>query len=285
MPVIPMDPSSCWPCWSFSWQIFFPPYWCLFTLDGSSHKLTLPWLKVLLTPCDLFFLCTAYHNNWYRTMNGPAFISHDFIVFVDKNGIRQSLTSPYHPLLKWVSWMCSTDLLNYYKKLDGLLETRLSHFLLKYRSPLSPLQVSLPQNCWWVEDNEQLWSSSPRYTKENWTETRKSQQPRQKIHTFSIRDKLYAKNFSGSSAWFPFTVIKITGPVSYLVETESGIVIHRYVDQLRSRYTDSKKLQMKKKIRTIWWFSHHKTFPKLYTYSYIIITCQYSYYTVVMSLE
>ena len=29
--------------------------------------------------------------------NGPAFISHDFKLFMDKNGIRHSLTSPYHP--------------------------------------------------------------------------------------------------------------------------------------------------------------------------------------------
>ena len=30
---------------------------------------------------------------------------------------------------------------------------------------------------------------------------------------------------------------------TYHVETESGIIICRYVDQLRSRYTDSKELQ------------------------------------------
>ena len=29
--------------------------------------------------------------------NGAAFISDDFKLFMDKNGIRHSLTSPYHP--------------------------------------------------------------------------------------------------------------------------------------------------------------------------------------------
>ena len=69
------------------------------------------------------------------------------------------------------------------------------------------------------------------------------QQPYQNIHTFSVEDKPYAKNYSGSSAWIAITVVKSTCPVSYHVETESGIVICRHVDQLRSRCTDSKELQ------------------------------------------
>ena len=57
------------------------------------------------------------------------------------------------------------------------------------------------------------------------TKQTKIPQPHQKIRTFSIGDKLYAKNYSGSHTWIPVTVVKVTGLVSYHVETENGIVI------------------------------------------------------------
>ena len=35
----------------------------------------------------------------------------------------------------------------------------------------------------------------------------------------------------------PVTVTKVTGPVSYAVQLTDGSVLHRHVDQLRSRHT------------------------------------------------
>lgn len=32
---------------------------------------------------------------------------------------------------------------------------------------------------------------------------------------FSVGDKLFAKNYSGTAKWIPVTVTKITGPLSY----------------------------------------------------------------------
>ena len=37
--------------------------------------------------------------------------------------------------------------------------------------------------------------------------------------------------------WIPATVIKITGPRSYLVKGNDSIVLQRHIDQLRSRYS------------------------------------------------
>ena len=54
---------------------------------------------------------------------------------------------------------------------------------------------------------------------------------------FQLGDKLYAKNFYGNK-WIPVKVTKVTGPLSYQVETDAGIVLRRHVDHLRYRYPD-----------------------------------------------
>ena len=52
------------------------------------------------------------------------------------------------------------------------------------------------------------------------------------VRKFSVGDTLFARNYSGKIKWIPVTVIKITGPVSYRVQTTSGNVIKRHVNQL-----------------------------------------------------
>ena len=39
------------------------------------------------------------------------------------------------------------------------------------------------------------------------------------------RDKLYAVSYHGPEKWIPVKVTKVTGPLSYQVETESGITL------------------------------------------------------------
>ncbi|XP_019855513.1 PREDICTED: uncharacterized protein LOC109584274 [Amphimedon queenslandica] len=42
-------------------------------------------------------------------------------------------------------------------------------------------------------------------------------------------------NYRGTPTWIPVTVVKVTGPVSYIVKTTDGIEFRRHVDQLRYR--------------------------------------------------
>ena len=53
---------------------------------------------------------------------------------------------------------------------------------------------------------------------------------------FKVGDKLYAKDFSGKGKWIPVSVIKVTGPISYKLKTQSGHFICRHLDHLRVRY-------------------------------------------------
>ena len=65
------------------------------------------------------------------------------------------------------------------------------------------------------------------------------QQNSRTVRKFSIRDTLYARNYSGTQKWIPVTVVKITGPVSYQVKTKSGNIVKRHVDQLCFRHIDT----------------------------------------------
>lgn len=53
-----------------------------------------------------------------------------------------------------------------------------------------------------------------------------------------MRDKIFAKNFHGDQ-WLPAEVVKITGPLSYQVETEDSLVLRRHVDHIRRRYSNN----------------------------------------------
>ena len=75
--------------------------------------------------------------------NGRTLTSHDFKVFMNKNGIQHSLTPPYHPHSSRLAERAVQTLETAIKKLDGPLETKLSHLLLQYHiTPQSTTGIS-----------------------------------------------------------------------------------------------------------------------------------------------
>ena len=69
---------------------------------------------------------------------------------------------------------------------------------------------------------------------------------------FKVDDRLYARNYQGTKKWIPVKVTKITGPVSYQVETESGIVLRRHVDQLRIRHPPDNPISATESVDDCW---------------------------------
>ena len=124
--------------------------------------------------------------------NSPAFISHDFKIFMDKNGIQHFLNSPYHLHSIGLAKCAVQTLKATIKKLDRPLETRLSRFLLQYHitpqstTGLFPLELLMGRRLRTVFDLLHL----PKTIEQK---QKKVQQPHQKICTFSVGDKLYAK--------------------------------------------------------------------------------------------
>ena len=160
--------------------------------------------------------------------NGPGFTSNEFKQFMDQNGIRHSLTSPYHPRSNGLVERAVQTFKQAMKKMDGPIHVKLSRFLFSYRitpqtttghSPAellmgrrlrSRFDLSHPDSC----------TSLPK-------------EPVQPTRSFKPGDLLFARNYSGTPLWIPVTVCKVAGPLTYHVVTAEGSVFKRHADQLK----------------------------------------------------
>ena len=156
---------------------------------------------------------------------------------MEQNGIKHVLTSPYHPSSNGLAERAVQTFKSVVKKLQGPMETRLTKFLFKYRvtpqttTGLSPAQLLMGRRL-----RTHLDLLHPDTSKNIIEKQQKCVQG--KPRKFQIGDKLFARNFRGPH-WIPVTVTRVTGPLSYQVESDSGIMLRRHVDHLRTRYSDS----------------------------------------------
>ena len=178
--------------------------------------------------------------------NGTAFTSNEFRVFMESNGIHHTLTSPYHPRSNGLAERAVQTFKQAMKKMDGTLESKIPKFLFSYRIT--------PQSTTGIAPAELLLGRRPRsrfdllhpdiYKKIQDKQDITSQTNQRRVRKFSIGDTLFARNYNGTQKWIPVTVVRVTGPVSYRVQTTSGNIIKRHVDQLRFRCTDSEDSEM-----------------------------------------
>ena len=64
------------------------------------------------------------------------------------------------------------------------------------------------------------------------------------LRTFKVNDTLYVRDFtSSSSKWLPWTVVKVTGPLSYRVQLSSGETVHCHVDTIHPRHVSIQPVQ------------------------------------------
>ena len=67
-------------------------------------------------------------------------------------------------------------------------------------------------------------------------------------HHFVVGDKVYARSYrERKGKWMPATVIKITGPLSYIVKTTDNLEWQRHKNQLRIRHTPDDRCQLRDK--------------------------------------
>ena len=171
--------------------------------------------------------------------NGSGFTSSEFQKFLADNGVRQCLSSPYHPSSNGLAERAVQTFKNAVSKLEGPMEVRILKFLFKYRvtpqttTGLSPAQLLMGRRL-----RTHLDLLHPDTSKRVIDKQEKSISTNKAPRTFKIGDKLFAKNFHGPQ-WIPVVVCKVSGPLSYHVKTEDEIVLRRHVHHLRIRYSDN----------------------------------------------
>ena len=108
-------------------------------------------------------------------------------------------------------------------KLEGTIECRLARFLFNYRvTPQSTTELSPAELLMGRRLHTRLDLIHPDATQK----VIRKQGNVENSSTPRHLDKLYAKDFSGKGKWIPVSVIKVTGPISYKLKTQSG---HLYV--------------------------------------------------------
>ena len=202
----------------------------LFLLLVDAHS---KWMEVHIVPSTSAEATFAKLRNIFATFglpeqlvsdNGSSFTSTEFQKFLMENGVKQTLTSPYHPSSNGLAERAVQTFKNAVKKLDGPIEVRLSKFLFKYRitpqttTGVSPAQLLMGRRLRIHLDL--LHPDTVSRVNEKQEKSIPGRAPRQ----FRFGERVYAKNFHGPK-WIPGEIIKITGPLLYQVETQEGLIL------------------------------------------------------------
>ena len=176
------------------------------------------------------------------TDNGPQFVSTEleFATFMKGNGIRHIRSAPYHPASNGqVERLVQTckQALKAGKDSGRSLSHRLSNFLIGYRSTRhsttgqSPSELFLRRNIRTRFDL--LKPDVERQVLEKQAQQKLSHDKRSGNRTFTVGNRVMAKSFGSGPDWIPATVTKVLGPVTYLVQSDSGQNWKRHIEQLK----------------------------------------------------
>ena len=172
--------------------------------------------------------------------NGPNFTSAEFEDFLAKNGIKHTKVSPYHPALNGQAERAVIVFKEGMEKMEGgNMQTKLSRFLLKYRTtPHSTTGVTPAQLLMMKKIRTRLDLLLPNTA----SQVRLKQGFQKNAHDYHAKerdldanDSVFLRDFNSSSpkSWQQGTIVRTTGPVSALVELPDGRVVRRHQDHLR----------------------------------------------------
>ena len=182
------------------------------------------------------------------TDNATCFVSGEFKTFLSNNGVKHTTSAPYHPasngLAERAVQIVKRGLL---KVSTGSIATRLAKVLFSYRLA--------PHTTTGVSPSELLLGRRPRsrldLLKPNTAdrvETRQLQQKvqhdtRAKARTFKANDTVFLRNFGKGRKWLHGKIIRVTGPVSFIVQSEDGREVRCHQDQLRHRTVELRETE------------------------------------------
>ena len=170
--------------------------------------------------------------------NGPTFTSLEFKTFCSANGIEHITTSPYHPagngLAERAVGIFKTAMIKLGSKCS--LRERVNRFLARYRSTphvttgVAPCELlcgrKIKTHLDLVHPTVQS-SVSQHQCKQKLNYDRTSSE-----REFGIHDSVYVRNYGKGERWIPGQIVESTGPVSYKVRANDGLLMRRHADQI-----------------------------------------------------
>jgi transposase InsO family protein len=190
------------------------------------------WLEIHIVPstsstATISVLRSIFATHGYPQQlvsdNASGFTSSEFKSFLGSRGVEHIQTSPYHASSNGLAERAVQIFKSNMKKLEGDLQTRIDTILFQYRIT--------PQTTTGLSPAEMLMGRKLRNTLD-------LLHPRAKIcRKFNIGDRVFARNYRGKVIWITASVIKVTGPCSYLLKSNEGYFLRRHIDQLRPCYS------------------------------------------------
>ena len=172
--------------------------------------------------------------------NGSNFTSAEFQEFMKNNGIKHIKVSPYHPASNGLAERAVRIFKEGYEKMEeGSVQTKLSRFLLSYRTtPHSTTEVPPAELLMKRKLHTQLNRLIPSIA----NRVRDKQSQQKTAHDYHAKERemvegqaVYAKDFRHKTTWMSGTIVEKTGPVSTCVQLDNGTVIRRHQDHVRRR--------------------------------------------------
>lgn len=174
--------------------------------------------------------------------NGPTFTSIEFSNFLSHNGVKHITVAPYHPSSNGLAERSVQTFKNAMIKMNGSVRERVFRFLTKYRctphstTGLSPAELMLGRK---FKTHLDLLHPS---LSQNVYKRQSAQKLNHDVHSrdrdIGVNENVFVRNHCpGKGKWIDGTVTEKTGPVSYRVHTDSGVV-RCHVDQVRERVAE-----------------------------------------------
>ncbi|XP_061105010.1 uncharacterized protein K02A2.6-like [Conger conger] len=176
------------------------------------------------------------------TDNGLTFTSELFSEFMQENGIHHARTAPFYPASNGLAERAVQTVKEGLKRMTGdSLSSRLSRFLFKYRlTPQSTTGRTPAEMLLGRRPKSRLDLLRPNIK----AKVERKQEKQKERHDQHARerqlepdDHVYVRNFNNNSVkWLPGVIRKQSGPVSFVVELQDGLVFRRHQDHVRLRY-------------------------------------------------
>ena len=174
------------------------------------------------------------------TDNGPQFTSADFTNFVKSNGIRHSLSSPYHPASNGEAERFVRTFKEAMKtgRNDGLtLAHRINNFLLTYRTTPHTTTGTPPCELLMGRTLRTHWDLLKPDVGQRvcWRQSKQKEgkDGNNPLRHFVTGQSVMVKNFRMGPTWVSGVIVQQLGPLTYLVEISAGKFWKRHVDHVK----------------------------------------------------
>ncbi|XP_041985329.1 uncharacterized protein K02A2.6-like [Aricia agestis] len=166
--------------------------------------------------------------------NGTAFVSEEMRQFLDSNKIRHITTAPYHPATNGLAERMVQTVKDKIRKMDYLTwDVKIPNMLLGLRAtPCAGTQKSPAELLMNRRIRTLLDTLHPDHIQRRRTDKQIHVNCQRRNRETNVGCKIRYRNYASGPNWLPGVIVEKTGPSSYKVQTEGGLIIDRHIDQI-----------------------------------------------------